>query len=182
MVITITTNYWLVLTAYQSHRLILKLTVYNFYRSQLINLSSWMYTYDLTMNAAILHLYQLRRLYLYQCCGSEMIYFGYGSVSGSYFSVGFGSISGSVSGSGSYMIFLYNILNINFTFVFLSCKCVRLHIMTRCKFFRKKNCYKKESTFLNWVFYWEIVTFYQFFSRVVFISNSFRIPELPGSG
>jgi hypothetical protein len=30
-----------------------------------------------------------------------------------------------------------NILNINFTFVFPSCKCVRLHFMTRYKIFSK---------------------------------------------
>ncbi len=34
-------------------------------------------------------------------------------------------------------LFFSNILNINFTFVFPSCKCVRLHIMTRYKLLRK---------------------------------------------
>jgi hypothetical protein len=58
-----------------------------------------------------------------------------GSVSVSYFSVGFGS--------GSYMNF-YNILNINFTSVFASCKCVRLNIMTRYKLFRKISVDKKK--------------------------------------
>jgi hypothetical protein len=38
--------------------------------------------------------------------------------------------------AGSYMNFS-NILNISFTFVFQSCKCVRLHIMTRNKYFRE---------------------------------------------
>ncbi len=33
--------------------------------------------------------------------------------------------------------FFNNFLNINFTFVFPSCKCYRLHIMARCKIFRK---------------------------------------------
>jgi hypothetical protein len=43
--------------------------------------------------------------------------------------------------------FFSNILNINFTFVSPSCKCVRLHIMTRYKLYRvniyltKRNLY-----------------------------------------
>jgi hypothetical protein len=51
------------------------------------------------------------------CCASGMIILG----SVSYFSVGFGS--GSMNFS--------NILNINLTFVFPSCKCVWLYIMIR---------------------------------------------------
>jgi hypothetical protein len=43
-----------------------------------------------------------------------------------------------------------NILDINFTFVFPSCKCVRLLIMTRCKLFRGICLDKKEFLFLNW--------------------------------
>ncbi len=64
-----------------------------------------------------------------------------------------------------------NILNINFTLVFLSCMRVRLHIITRCKLFReifvKRNLY-----FENAHFCWEIVKFYKFFGVS---SNSFRI-------
>ncbi len=63
---------------------------------------------------------------------------------GSDFSESFVSYSGSCY--GSYMIFSNICLNINFTFVFQSCLCVRLHITTRYKLFRgffseKRNLY-----------------------------------------
>ncbi len=70
--------------------------------------------------------------------------------------------------------FFSNNLNINFTFVFPSCNCVRLHIMTRYKLFGKFFD-RREFTCLNWVFCWEIVKFYQ--SSVT--SNSFRSRRCP---
>ncbi len=89
----------------------------------------------------------------------------FGSVSGSYFSIGF----------ESYMNFSI-ILNINFTFVFPTCKFVMLHILTNYKLSREilkiehfclvRNC--------------QILSVFQ-------ISDLFRIrsypdSELPGSG
>jgi hypothetical protein len=57
--------------------------------------------------------------------------------SGSYLSVDLGSGSGSCFRSCKK---ISNILDINFTFVFLPCKCVRLLIVTRYKFFRGIFC------------------------------------------
>ncbi len=64
------------------------------------------------------------------------------------------------SGSGSYFSvgrilheFFSNILNINFTFVFPSWKCLRLHIMKRYKLFMENFFwYNKDFIFLNWAF------------------------------
>jgi hypothetical protein len=57
----------------------------------------------------------------------------------------------------------FNILNINFTFVFPSCKCVWLHIIPRYIFFWEIFFDKKEFIFLNC----EIVNFYNFFRLVL---------------
>ncbi len=71
-------------------------------------------------------------------------FFGSVSVSGSYFSVGFRSDPVSV------LIGIFNnILNINFTFVFPSGKCVRLHIMTRYKIYRDFCFDQKEFMFFR---------------------------------
>jgi hypothetical protein len=43
--------------------------------------------------------------------------------------------------------FFSNILDINFTFVFPSCTCVRLHIMRRYKHLGKKNFNKRNGYF-----------------------------------
>ncbi len=51
-------------------------------------------------------------------------------------------------GFGSYRVFFSNILNINFTFVLPSCKCVKLHIMMIYKFFRGI-FYEKKFIFLT---------------------------------
>ncbi len=66
-----------------------------------------------------------------------------------------------------------DILDTNFTFVFLPWKCVRLLIMTRYKLFKGIFFWQKGIYFLNWAsFCWEISNFYQFF-RGSFTSNSF---------
>ncbi len=68
-----------------------------------------------------------------------------------------------------------NILNISFTFVLPSCKCVTLHIITRYKLFR--DFFKIKSIYLYFLiehFCWDVVKFYQFF-RQVLLQISFRI-------
>ncbi len=57
----------------------------------------------------------------------------------------------------------------NFTFVFTSRKC----ILWRDVSFLGKFVYQKEFLFSNWVFWWEVVKFYQFF-RVVILQIHFR--------
>ncbi len=73
-----------------------------------------------------------------------------------------------------------NILKINFTFVFPSWKCVRLHIMTRYKLLREFFFYKNQLIFLNWAFLLRNCQVLSVFQKVYFkfISD----PELPGSG
>jgi hypothetical protein len=71
-------------------------------------------------------------IYRNQCFGSGMIFFG--SVSGSYLSVGLDLDPDPVSDPS--WIFS-NIVNINFIFVFPFCKCVRIEIMTRNKLFSR---------------------------------------------
>ncbi len=82
-----------------------------------------------------------------------------------------------------------HILNINFTIAFLSCKCVRLHIMMRhtLSLFGNFLLQKKNLLFKIEIFCWEIVKFFKFFTfRVVLLhfgttagrirNDYFRIP------
>ncbi len=70
-----------------------------------------------------------------------------------------------------------NIRNINFTIVFPSCECVRLHIMTRRKLFRLIFLIRR-NLFLNWAF---LLKNYQILSvfQCSLTSNSFRIRSCP---
>ncbi len=99
-----------------------------------------------------------RLRYCRQFCRFGMILLRSVSGSGSFFSVGFGF--GSCFGSYTHFS---TILNINFTFVFPSFKCVRLHNMMGYNLF--KDFFLERNTFisLTWAFFWEIVKLYQFF-------------------
>ncbi len=116
---------------------------------------------------------------VWQFCDSGMIFFG----SRSYFLVGFGSGSGSRSCFGSYGNF-FNILDINFTFVFLSCLVSVLGCsLRRDRSFLGKYLFDKKEFALSFKighFWWEIVKFYQFF-RVVLLHIHFKT-DLLGSG
>ncbi len=98
---------------------------------------------------------------LWQCCGYGMIFSG----SWAYFSVGFGSGSGSCLGSSKNFSY---ILDTNFIFVFLPCKCVWLLIMTRYKLLRKIFFWTKRNLyFLIEHFSWEIAKFLPVFRAVL---------------
>jgi hypothetical protein len=68
------------------------------------------------------------------------------------------------------------ILNINFTFVFPSCKCLRLHIMTKYKLFMEIFLYKNEFIFLSeyYLFLLEHCQIFQFSRKVLL--------QIPGDG
>jgi hypothetical protein len=75
-------------------------------------------------------------------------------------------------GFGSY-IKLFSIVNIKFTSVSASCKCVRLHVTTRYKVFLGNLFWKNiTNTFLNLAFCWAMVKFYRFV-WVIFNSVNF---------
>jgi hypothetical protein len=97
-----------------------------------------------------------------QCCRSRMHFFGSGS--GSYFSVAV---------SDPTRIFS-NILNIHFTFVFSSSKCVRFHIMTRYKLFMGIFLIKKKYT--------DARIRNDFFRICIRIQNLLKVSDPTGSG
>ncbi len=76
---------------------------------------------------------------------------------------------------GSLNPYLY-ILNIDFSFVFKSFKCFRLHIMTRNKLFREVFLDKKEFICLKWTFFVEkLSNFISFLLQIHFGSGAIRI-------
>jgi hypothetical protein len=73
-----------------------------------------------------------------------------------------------------------NTLHINFTFEFPSCKCFRLHIMTRYKLFYGNFCTKRNLYFYIEHFIERLSNFMSFSEKFNFIFISDL--ELPGSG